>query len=63
MPILNGLPSDLYFSTTGFNASALMGCTGLPSSILGILGFICAQISFETVIPLPFKSIENGVMI
>ncbi len=34
----------------------------MPSASVGRFGFIIAQTSFETVMPLPFRSIENGVM-
>ena len=61
MPILKGLPSFLYLSTTFFRYSALIGCTGLPSFI-GMKGFICFQMSLETVMPLPFRSMLKAVM-
>ena len=49
--------------TLAASALALIGCCGRPSAISDTWGFICSQISLETVIALPFKSIENGVMI
>ena len=61
MPMLKGLPSAWNFSITGFSASALIGCTGLPSAPIGICGFIIAQTALETVMPLPLRSIEKGV--
>ena len=62
MPMLKGLPSALYLSTTFLSAAALIGCTGLPSGPFGMNGFICSQIELATVMPLPFRSMENGVM-
>ena len=49
-------------SIAGRSVSALIGCTGLPPASFGICGFIIAQISLETVMALPLRSIENGVM-
>ena len=63
MPMLKGLPSALNFSITGFSAAALIGCFTLPSASTSSCGFIIAQTSLETVMPLPFRSIEKGVTI
>ena len=60
MPKLNGFPSAVYVSTTGFNAAAEIGCRRCPSTT-GTWGFISSQVAFDTVIPLPLRSIENGV--
>ncbi len=62
MPMLKGLPSAWNLSITGRKADALIGCTGLPSAPAGISGFMIAQTSFDTVMPLPLRSIESGVM-
>ncbi len=35
----------------------------LAVASFGMFGFIISQTSLETVMPLPFRSIENGVMI
>ena len=51
MPMLERLCRPArYASTTGFSASALIGCTGLPSAPSGTCFFIAAQTSFATVI-------------
>ena len=48
-------------STTGFSASARIGCFGLPSAPVGTCAFIAVHTSLATVMPLPFRSIENAV--
>ena len=40
----------------------MIGWTGLPSGCFGMSGFISSQTALDTVMPLPLRSIENGVM-
>ena len=63
MPMLKALPSAFAASMAGRSAAAEIGCTGLPSAPVGIPGFIRSQTAFETVMALPFRSIESGVTI
>lgn len=59
---LVGAPASLYFFTMGASAAAETGRGGFGLFNFGLASCICFQRSLETVMPLPFKSMLNGVI-